>query len=244
MRNAAAVATVVALVLSGGAYVACGGDDSAGGSGTGDDGGADGTAFDSGGGGDDTGSGGGDDTGSGGGDAGGGGDTGSDTGGGRDAAQDVTLAEGGGTVTDAGPGGDAAVVNCGTTSCNLPAQTCCFYPIEFPPPPYYSACANGATCPPLDAGIDAGSATEVKCETEANCVAGNVCCITATASGDISAHCEAPGSCVSTAGDKTAYLCDPSAADAGCGDAGACSSANIGTWHLPSGFATCGGLSR
>jgi hypothetical protein len=40
-------------------------------------------------------------------------------------------------------------------------------------------------------------------------------------------------------------MCDPTAADAGCsGDAGACSSTNIGTWRLPSGFATCGGIAR
>lgn len=236
--------TYLGLAAVCGAYaavvVACGGDDAT--TSGGDDGGAGSDATIDGGAGNDSGGFADTSTGndSGQSDTGSGGDDASAT----DAPADVALVDGGGTVLDAGPGGDAAVINCGTASCKLPAQTCCFYPLEFPPPPYYSACSSGATCPALDAGIDAGAATELKCESQDNCVAGTVCCITAPSSGGIAAHCVAPGSCVTTVGTKTAYLCDPTAADAGCADAGVCSSTNIGTWNLPSGFGTCGGVAK
>jgi len=167
--------------------------------------------------------------------------TGSDAG--SDAPTDVTLIpDSGNTVADAAPGGDAAAVNCGSADCNLPTQTCCIYPITNAPPPFYLACSTGASCPALDSGVyDAGTPTELQCEVQANCSGGQICCIYAPSSGKIGSHCTTENSCANSAGTKTAQLCNPAAIDAGCGDAGACSSTNIGTWHLPNGFGTCGG---
>jgi hypothetical protein len=172
-------------------------------------------------------------------------DTGPETDGGADAADDVQLVtDGGGVITDAGPGGDGAVLNCGAASCDLPAQTCCFYPLA-DAGSLYSACSTGQTCPSLtDAGLDAGTATALACTIQENCSAGTVCCISAPASGTIASHCVAASACASTAGAKSALLCDSTQNDAGCGDAGACSSANVGSWNLPSGFATCGGVAK
>jgi|GEM_PF-2316566 len=160
-----------------------------------------------------------------------------------DAPADVTLVPDSGTaVADAAPGGDAGAVNCGNIDCQLPAQTCCAYPILNAPPPFYLACSTGASCPALDAGgYDAGAPTELQCEVQANCPGAQVCCIYAPSAGKISSHCTTENSCAADGGTKTAELCNPALADAGCGDAGACSSTNIGTWHLPAGFGTCGG---
>jgi hypothetical protein len=198
-------------------------------------------------------------------------DTGPGDTGPADAGQDVALiVDSGGGIIDASPGGDGAVLNCGNAQCNLPNETCCIYPLLAPPPPFYGACSNGNSCPALtlDAGVgDAGPATELQCEVQANCPANNVCCISGPSTGTagkISAHCLNAGACVTqvnqilvdagpdamaTDGGFTvqprAILCDPAAADAGCSvDAGACSSANIGTWNVPNAFATCGGKAR
>lgn len=224
-------------------YVACGNDSSSS-EVPSDDGGADGTTADTGGGGND--SGGGTDTGTGSEtsttDSGGNQDAGDA--GATDAGGDAQLiVDSGGVITDAGPGGDGAVLNCGTAQCDLPSQTCCIYPLQGTSP-FYSACSGGATCPTLDAGLDAGSAVELRCESQANCPTDQVCCLSSPSSGSTSSHCVAAGSCTSTAGNKTALLCDRTEADAGCHDAGACSGTNIGTWGLPSGFSTCGGVAK
>ena len=164
-----------------------------------------------------------------------------------DAGGDAMITTTGGPVTDASLGGDATSLNCGNTSCKLPNEACCLFPITNPPPPFYAACSSGGSCPaiPADAGYDAGAATELHCEVQANCGGNTVCCIEAPASGNITAHCVSASACVaSDAGTHSALLCDPALTDAGCGGAGACSSTNIATWNLPNGFGTCGGVSR
>jgi hypothetical protein len=213
----------------GGGFLACGGDDTT--ANPADGGGGNDATID-GGGGSDTSTG--QDTGT---TDGSGGDA-SNGDGGTDAALDVQLIpDTGNTVTDSGPGGDGAILNCGSAQCQLPSQTCCVYPEA---PSFYVACSTGAACPVLDGGTDSGiTAVALQCEDKANCAGALVCCIYATSGGtSVQSHCA--DSCVG--GDKHAILCDLSAADAGCGDAGACSSTNIGTWGLPSGFGTCGGV--
>lgn len=172
--------------------------------------------------------------------AGDGGDAGRDGAADADAATDAQLnADSGNTVTDAGPGGDGAVLSCGTAQCQLPAETCCIYADLSPPPPFYVACSNGASCPLLvDAGFDAAPPVALQCESQANCQGALACCITSTNDGgSISAHCA--NSC--NGGQSNALLCDPTAADAGCPADAGCSTVNIGTWRLPAGFGTCGG---
>jgi hypothetical protein len=283
MRRALLASGSLVLFVSAALLVACGDDEFLGG---GDaeaapdataDGTVDGSKIDATGGGDtgagDTGAG---DTGAGDTGAGdtGAGDTGADTGsdaGASDSAADVVLiSDSGGAITDAGPGGDGAVLNCGNAQCNLPNETCCIYPLLSPPPPFYGQCSNGNSCPALsiEAGVgDAGPATELQCEVQANCPSNNVCCISGPAQGStgkISAHCLNAGACTTqvtqilldagpdaAASDggflvqPRAILCDPAALDAGCTSAaGTCSSTNIGTWNVPNGFATCGGKAR
>jgi hypothetical protein len=180
-------------------------------------------------------------------DAGNAADAGGDANNAGDAGADAMITGTGGPVTDASLGGDATSLNCGSTSCHLPNEACCFYPISNPPPPFYAACSSGGSCPtiPADAGYEAGAATEVHCEVQANCGGNTVCCVEAPASGNVTSHCVSASACNSTdAGSRAALLCDMAAADAGCGGAGACSSANIATWNLPNGFGTCGGVSR
>jgi hypothetical protein len=171
---------------------------------------------------------------------------GGDAGGSDDASPDAMITTTGGPVTDASLGGDAASLNCGTASCHLPSEACCLYPIQNPPPAFFAACSGGGSCAalPPDAGYDAGAATELHCEVQANCGGNTVCCVQAPSSGNVAAHCVAASACVSGDAGARALLCDPSAADAGCGSAGACSGDHIATWNLPNGFGTCGGVSR
>jgi hypothetical protein len=72
----------------------------------------------------------------------------------------------------------------------------------------------------------------LKCSGAANCASGMVCCIGPNGASACAASCTR----------DQAQLCDPNAMMSGCGDAGACSSMNIGDWGLPRTFATCGGL--
>jgi hypothetical protein len=169
-----------------------------------------------------------------------------------DAALDVSLGDGGAVSADAGPGGDAGAISCGSANCNPTFQACCMYPINNPPPSFFAACSSGASCPALasDAGLEAGAPVTLRCQLQAHCTGNTVCCLNATST-DVSAFCVSAGSCITTdAGvdaapaPSRALLCDPSSSDAGCGDAGACSNTNIGTWSLPSGFGTCGGQAR
>jgi hypothetical protein len=140
------------------------------------------------------------------------------------------------TVVDSGPGGDGAVLTCGSAECHLPVETCCVY--DEPQNQFFVACSNGAQCPTLDAGL----AVALSCESQANCNGANaICCISSTSDGGkIAAHCTA--SC--QGGQSNAILCDPTTADAGCAADAGCSTANIGSWGLPAGFATCGGVKR
>jgi hypothetical protein len=229
MKISTRVVPVAAMFISICTYVACGDDDTAA------------TPVPSDGGTDATTEGGGTDS--------GGGDSGGTDSGGTDSGEtdatvtdggtDAQLVEDGGIVTDAGPGGDAAVLNCGSASCDLPTQSCCFYPNDAGS--FYAACSNGQVCPAVDGG---GTPTALACTSQANCGAGSMCCLTSPASGTNASHCVAPAACASTVGIKSAFLCDPAASDAGCGDAGACGSSNIGSWNLPSGFGTCGDVAR
>jgi hypothetical protein len=148
-------------------------------------------------------------------------------------------------VTDAGPGGDGAAVSCGAASCNLPSETCCVY--DEPNASFLVSCSNGASCPKVTAA-DAGPLVNIalQCEVAENCPANHVCCLTKYANGSVASHCEA----ACAGGTLSVQMCSVSASDAGCevpdgGDAGlaTCSSANINSWGLPNGFATCGGVS-
>jgi hypothetical protein len=158
------------------------------------------------------------------------------------------------------PSGDAAALGCGSVDCNAQNETCCVYPIANPPPSFLAGCSNGASCPALvsDAGYEAGAAAELHCEVQANCTGATVCCLQAPSTGVVNAHCKSAGACVATVADAgadggeagsvglpTAMLCDPSlGGDAGCGDGGGWASGNIGSWGLPSGFGTCGGVHK
>jgi hypothetical protein len=158
-----------------------------------------------------------------------------------DAPADVQLnPDGGAILKDAGPGGDGASLSCGSAQCQLPNETCCVY-ADPTSSSFFVDCANGAACPALvDAGFDAGNPVALQCESNQNCQGSLLCCLTSNNDGGtIASHCTS--SC--QGGEEHAVLCDKSLADAGCGDA-ACASTNIGTWLLPSGFATCGGVSR
>ena len=227
-RQRIVLGTAVLATFAFGAYLAaCGGDDSTPISGTdggGADGASDGSTFDATQGTDS-----------------GGRDAGSDTGV-SDAGLDGALLNDAGQFTDAAPGGDAAVLNCGGASCDLPSQTCCLYDQGGD---FSGGCANGAGgCPPAADGGDAGLVA-LSCEVTANCPgAGEVCCITHDANnGTIKSGCMLAATCVTVTTTHRAELCDPTAADAGCTitDPGPCTS--IDTWDLPSGFGTCGGVS-
>jgi hypothetical protein len=92
---------------------------------------------------------------------------------------------------------------------------------------------------PCGCGEWAWTAVALQCEIRENCPANNVCCLVKHTDGTVLSHCTQ--SC--QGGAASAELCDSAAVDAGCNDAGTCSSTGIGTWGLPSGFATCGGRS-
>jgi hypothetical protein len=209
---------------------ACGGDDSLAPLG-GDDGGSDATTFDA------------NFTDANRGNDSGGTDSGRDTGV-ADAGSDATIVDDAGNFQDASPGGDAAVLNCGGASCNLPEQTCCFYDQGGD---FSGGCANGAGgCPAEPDGGDAGLVS-LGCEVTANCPgSGQICCITHdTNDGTTKSGCMLEATCATLTHQHRAELCDPSAPDAGCGltHPGPCSSTNIGSWDLPGGFGTCGGVS-
>lgn len=143
----------------------------------------------------------------------------------------------GGAPLDAGPGGNTTSIACGSTTCALPAQTCCVYPFANPPPDFSYSCATGAGCPDAGGGGGGGggNVTALKCSGAANCPASTVCCVSQTNAGTSS-------DCQTACTKNQAQLCDPAAMPSGCaGDAGACSNANIGDWGLPGSFGTCGG---
>ena len=176
--------------------------------------------------------------------------TGSDASGGGDAsASDASPTDGGsdsgsivlggdgGSPGDAGPGGNTSAIPCGATSCSIPSEQCCVYTNQNPPPDFSYACSSGGVCPGLDAG-PGDQPSALKCSSAANCPSGTVCCVSQSGGNAVASDCQA--SC----GGNSAQLCDPgvSSAASGCGDAGACSSSNIGDWGLPRTFGTCGGV--
>jgi hypothetical protein len=150
-------------------------------------------------------------------------------------------ASGGTAGTSSGggaPGGSMSSLPCGSTQCAIPAEVCCVSANANPPPDFSYACYTG-TCPVDDAGaVGAGGPTALQCSGAANCPANTVCCVTQQPGGGVASSCVAT---CDPAG--SAQLCDPNAANSGCSqDAGACSSANVTDWGLPSSYATCGGV--
>jgi hypothetical protein len=138
----------------------------------------------------------------------------------------------GGSSPEAGPGGSTSSVVCGSTTCAIPSDMCCVFQPAAPPPDFTYACGGGAACPP---GVGGNGTTSLKCSSAANCPSNTVCCAHPVGN-DVASSCQA--TCTGT----DAQLCDPRAASSGCvGDAGTCSSMNIGDWNLPATFGTCGG---
>ena len=154
--------------------------------------------------------------------------TGADTGGGQ---QEAGGGDGGINPPDAGPGGTTGVITCGSTSCAIPAQTCCVERISNSMTSY--GCAT--TCPGLDAGGGGGDVTALKCSGQANCAAGTVCCVRQLNNNGAASECKA-----SCDVNNEAQLCDLAAAVSGCTGA-ACSNNQIRDWNLPPTYATCGG---
>jgi hypothetical protein len=230
-RRVVVGAVAFSALVSGAVLGACGGDDSVAPLGT-EDGGSDGTTSSDG-----------SSVDANGGNDSGGTDSGRDTGA-SDGGLDSSLADDAGNFQDASPGGDAAVLNCGSESCSLPSQTCCLYDQGGS---FSGGCANGAGgCPPEVDGGDAGLVS-LGCEVIANCSGtGQICCITHdTNDGTTKSACMLEATCATITHQHRAELCDPSTADAGCGitHPGPCSPTNIGSWDLPGGFGTCGGVS-
>jgi hypothetical protein len=123
------------------------------------------------------------------------------------------------------PDGGATMLACGPNlSCNLQVEQCCVQTGNGPPK---YTCA--ATCPQ--------NATALKCRSAADC-GNDVCCASNTQ--------PVTSQCKPQCAPKEAQLCDPDPKAppkaSYCGDAGACSSANIGDWGLPQGYGTCGGI--
>lgn len=147
----------------------------------------------------------------------------------------IALGGDGGSPDDAGPGGTTSIITCGGTTCSIPAEQCCVYANQNPPPDFSYECSSAGVCPAAGGGGDPPS--ELKCSSAANCPSGTVCCVHQGGGNTVSSACQT--SC--TGGQ--AQLCDPASSPAasGCGDAGACSNANIGDWGLPASFGTCGG---
>lgn len=154
--------------------------------------------------------------------------SGTDTGTGN---QEAGGGDGGIDPPDAGPGGTTTVINCGSTSCAIPAQTCCIDTLGGGMTAY--GCAT--TCAGLDAGGNGNNDTAaLKCSAQANCAAGTVCCVRQVGNNGAASECKA------TCGGNEAQLCDVTAAVPGC-TGSTCSNDKIGDWNLPDTYATCGG---
>lgn len=174
--------------------------------------------------------------GGGGGDGGGAGGDGGGSGDGGARGPDGSVVADGGAGPDSGkPGGDTAQLACGSTSCNIPGESCCVDRVSNVVFQY--TCVAGASCPVVGGGGGGGGdpGTALKCSAAANCPAGTKCCI--QQNGGVTSS-----SCKATCGGNEAQLCDPGAATTGCSAAAPCSSNNIKDWGLPGSFATCGGV--
>ena len=124
-------------------------------------------------------------------------------------------------------GGGMNTTTCGTTSCPLPAESCCVTPGGTPS----YACTGG------DAGTCQQGDVQMQCMSNNDCPSSKVCCLDAT-------NDPASAACATTCnGQNQAVLCDPklTAAQNRCGDAGACGTTNDNTWNLSSKVSgTCG----
>ncbi len=167
-----------------------------------------------------------------------------------------------GAVTDASnsDAGDAGGLQlslpCGPSKCPLPSEVCCVFGGPNGAGAVFS-CADGDCSALFDGGFDAGAQNpkggldlaQLKCEGQANCAAGSICCaqlISSAGKNDIVTSACVVGKTCGDAG-PSAQLCDPAAAVTGCPASGAlstCSSNNIASWELPPPFATCGGVTN
>ncbi len=121
-------------------------------------------------------------------------------------------------------GGGATSVMCGNSSCALPGP-CCIVNGTTP------ACiSDGGSCQQGDVAL--------QCASNADCPSTQVCCLDATNQNTPAAVCS-----TTCTGQDHAVICDPNGtAQANrCGDAGACTTNNNGTWGLPNnGYGVCG----
>lgn len=154
-----------------------------------------------------------------------------DSGSSRPADDAGVTADGGVDPPDAGPGGNTTSIACGSTTCIIPAESCCVSEVAGGGNNAYT-CVLGSTCPTPPGG---GDTAALKCSGAANCIAGTVCCVRDD-------NGNAASECKTSCGNGEAQLCDPRAADAGCPQADPCSNNNIGDWgQLPDSYGTCGG---
>jgi hypothetical protein len=143
--------------------------------------------------------------------------------------QEAGGGDGGINPPDAGPGGSTTVLACGSTSCAIPAETCCVSQVGGGGTAYGCAvsCMTGG-------GGGGGGDTALKCGGQANCAAGTVCCVRQVNNG-------AASECKPSCAKNEAQLCSLTAAASGCVGS-TCSSQKIGDWGLPTSYATCGGV--
>lgn len=145
-------------------------------------------------------------------------------------------ADGGVNPPNAGPGGSTSTLNCGSTTCAIPATACCISEVQGGGVAYACATACGDGNVGNGGGNDheGGDTTTLKCTGASNCAAGTVCCIRQVDNG-ASSECKA--SCTR----DDAQLCDPAAATTGCAATSPCSNSQIRDFGLPKTFGTCGG---
>lgn len=158
--------------------------------------------------------------------------SGTSDGGARPADEAGVTANGGIDPPDAGPGGDTTSIACGSTTCPIPAETCCVSDLKSGGNTSF-VCVAGATCP---SSGTVGDTAALKCSGAANCPGGTICCVRVVGGDNAASECKA------ACGADEAQLCDPKASASGCSPAEPCSNDNIGDWgDLPKSFATCGG---
>ncbi len=113
-----------------------------------------------------------------------GGVTGDATGEAADGAADASnpgdsgAVEAGADAPDTGltvPPSDKDHVPCGTDTCDLPLEACCEEP-------------DGSTCQPAQNSCDNG--VIARCDEAANCISGQVCCVTDTSPGGLETQCK------------------------------------------------------
>ncbi len=125
-----------------------------------------------------------------------------------------------GSTTDGG----ASSVKCGNSSCALPGP-CCIFNGTTP-----QCISDGGSCQQGDVAL--------QCASNADCPSAQVCCLDATNQNTPAAVCS-----TTCTGQDHAVICDPNgtAQSNRCGDAGACTTNNNGTWGLPNnGYGVCG----